>query len=232
MSRWRCGSAASVSTWRRRCSPLQPTAEHEPPPDQRLPPRETRTELRRTAARAPPLHGQTDALEIERSHPTLELLPTNADQDLPTPSGPTDLKKLSHTFLLRELLQGGRAAWQRWTRRRTQDARRPEGVVYLTLSLSEAKWQGAFQWLQQACQPVGLKGGWRDCCIVIAPERSGLGTLELLRALVSQRAFDDAKRERVGRGEMLVSGLAFVVAKRWDVGSRCDIRIAQGEQPA
>jgi hypothetical protein len=25
---------------------------------------------------------------------------------------------------------------------------------------------------------------------------------------------------------------AFVVAKRWGVGSRCDIRIAQGEQPA
>ena len=49
-------------------------------------------------------------MEIERSNPTLELLPTNADQDLPTPSGPTALKKLSHTFLLRELLQGGRDA--------------------------------------------------------------------------------------------------------------------------
>ena len=59
---------------------------------------------------------------------------------------------------------------------------------------------------------MGLKGGWRDYCIVNAPERSGLGTLELLRALDSSRAF--------------------VVAKRWDVGSRCDIRIAQGEQPA
>ena len=132
-----------------------PTAENEPPPDQRLPPRETRTKLGRTTARPPPLHRQRNALEIERSDPALKPLPTNADQDLPTPSGPTDLKKLSHTFLLRELLQGGRAAWQRWTRRITHDSRRPEGVVYLILSLSEAQWQGAFQWLQQACQPWG-----------------------------------------------------------------------------
>ena len=49
-------------------------------------------------------------MEIESSDPTLEPLPTNTDQNLPTPSGPTDLKKLSHTFLLRELLQGGRDA--------------------------------------------------------------------------------------------------------------------------
>jgi len=49
-------------------------------------------------------------MEIKRSNPTLETLPTDADQELPTPSGPTDLKKLSHTLFLRELLQGGRAA--------------------------------------------------------------------------------------------------------------------------
>ena len=79
---------------------------------------------------------------------------------------------------------------------------------------------------------MGRRGGWRDYCIVNAPERSGLGTLELLRALVSLLAFDDAKRERVGCGEMLVPGLAFVVAKRWDVGSRCDVRMSGGEQPA
>ena len=59
---------------------------------------------------------------------------------------------------------------------------------------------------------AGLRGGWRDYCIVNAPERSGLGAFVVLLALVSV--------------------LAFVVAKRWDVGSRCDIRIAQGEQPA
>lgn len=86
------------------------TADDEPTPDERLPPRETRTELRRTTARPPPLHRQTNALEIERSNPTLELLPTNADRHLPTPSGPTDLKMLSHTFLLREHLQVGRDA--------------------------------------------------------------------------------------------------------------------------
>ena len=31
---------------------------------------------------------------------------------------------------------------------------------------------------------AGLRGGWRDCCIVNAPERSGSG------ALVSWRAFE------------------------------------------
>ena len=75
-----------------------PTGENEPTPDERLPPRETRTELRRRTARPPELHGQRNALEIERCYPALPPLPTNADQDLPTPSGPTDLKMLSHTF--------------------------------------------------------------------------------------------------------------------------------------
>src|SRR5512139_746278 len=87
-----------------------PAGENEPTPDQRLPPRETRTELRRTTARPPPPHGQRNALEIEPSNPTLKTLPTNADQEMPTPSGPTDLKMLSHTFFLREHFQGGRAA--------------------------------------------------------------------------------------------------------------------------
>ena len=87
-----------------------PAAEDEPAPNKRLPPRETRTELRRTTTRTPELHRQTNAMEIERSDPTLPPLPTNADQGLPTPSGPTDLKELSHTFLLRELLQVGRDA--------------------------------------------------------------------------------------------------------------------------
>ena len=36
---------------------------------------------------------------------------------------------------------------------------------------------------------AGLRGGWRDCCIVNAPERSGLGALVVLRALVSLLAF-------------------------------------------
>ena len=86
---WRCGRDLLTA---------DPTGEHEPTPDERLPPRETRTKLGRTTARTPELHGQRNALEIERSNPTLQLLPTNADQHLPTPSGPTDLKMLSHTF--------------------------------------------------------------------------------------------------------------------------------------
>src|ERR1017187_9130114 len=71
---------------------------------------ETRTELGRTTARTPELHGQRDALEIERCNPALPLLPTNADQELSTSSVPTDLKMLSPTFLLREHFQGGRDA--------------------------------------------------------------------------------------------------------------------------
>jgi hypothetical protein len=43
----------------------------------------------------------------------------------------------------------------------------------------------------------GLRGGWRDYCIVNAPERSGQGVFVVVLALVSRRAF--------------------VVAKRWDV---------------
>ena len=87
-----------------------PAAEDEPAPHERLPPGETRTGLRRTTARAPPPHGQRDALEIEPSDATLKTLPTNADQEMPTPSGPTDLKMLSHTSFVREHFQVGRDA--------------------------------------------------------------------------------------------------------------------------
>ena len=70
----------------RGCYELTPAAETQPRENERLPPRETRTELRRTTARPPELHGQRNALEIERSNLTLEPLPTNTDQHLPTPS--------------------------------------------------------------------------------------------------------------------------------------------------
>jgi len=76
----------------------QPTGENEPTPHERLPPGETGTKLRRTHARNPELHGQRNALIIKPSDATLKTLPTNADQEMPTPSGPTDLKMLSHTF--------------------------------------------------------------------------------------------------------------------------------------
>ena len=45
---------------------------------------------------------------------------------------------------------------------------------------------------------AGLRGGWRDYCIVNAPERSGLGAFVVLLALVSWRAFVVAKRWGVG----------------------------------
>ena len=93
-------------------------------------------------------------MEIERCNPTLEPLPTNTDQNLPTPSGPTDLKKLSHTFLLRELLQGGRDAGSAG---RVGEPATPESPKesFSNFVFSEAQWQGAFQLLQQACQPRG-----------------------------------------------------------------------------
>ncbi len=80
----------------------EPAAENEPTPNEGLPPRETRAKLRRTTARNPELHGQRNALIIKPSDATLKTLPTNADQEMPTPSGPADLKMLSHTFFLRE----------------------------------------------------------------------------------------------------------------------------------
>jgi hypothetical protein len=84
-----------------------PTGENEPTPDERLPPRETRTKLRRTAKRTPHLNWICDTPEIQPGDATLEPQPTNADQNLPTASGPACLKVLSHTFSLREHFQAG-----------------------------------------------------------------------------------------------------------------------------
>jgi hypothetical protein len=50
------------------CGLPLPAAENEPTPHPRLPPRETRTELRRRTARTSDLHGQQNALEIERGN--------------------------------------------------------------------------------------------------------------------------------------------------------------------
>ncbi len=49
---------------------------------------------------------------------------------------------------------------------------------------------------RQSCGVAPKRIGWRDYCIVTAPERSGLGTFVVLPALVSRRAFVLAKRER------------------------------------
>jgi hypothetical protein len=62
----------------------QPTGENEPAPDQRLLPGETRPGLRRTTVRTPELHRQSNALEVERSNPTLKTLPIP-----PRAAGPT-----------------------------------------------------------------------------------------------------------------------------------------------
>ena len=87
------GGEADLVYWRCGCERLtaDPTGENEPTPGERLPPGNRGTELRRTTARTPELHRQTNAMEIERSDPTLKPLPTNADQGLPTPSGPATL---------------------------------------------------------------------------------------------------------------------------------------------
>jgi hypothetical protein len=61
-------------------------------------------------------------MEKERRNPTLQPLPTNADQNLPTPSA-------------------GRVGEPA-----TPDS--PKESIQLTLALSGAKWQGAFQLLQ------------------------------------------------------------------------------------
>ena len=67
----------------------------------------------------------------------------------------------------------------------------------------------------------GLRGGWRDYCIVNAPERSGLGALELQRALVSVHTVDDAKRERIRTGASEAAGVTGVsLARRMLAGVR------------
>ena len=87
------GGEADFVSWRCGCERLaaDPTGENEPTPDERLPPGETRTKGRRTTARTPELHRQRHTLEVKRCNPALPPLPTNADQGLPTPSGPATL---------------------------------------------------------------------------------------------------------------------------------------------
>lgn len=67
----------------------------QPNPQEMIPPRHARNELRRTTARKPRLQRIGDPAEIQPSECALQLLPRpprgndNADQELPTPSGPT-----------------------------------------------------------------------------------------------------------------------------------------------
>ena len=61
---------------------------------------------------------------------------------------------------------------------------------------------------------MGLKGGWRDYCIVNAPERSGSGAFVVLLALVSRRASNNAKRERVRTGTSEAAGVTGVSLAR------------------
>src|SRR5690606_10954281 len=57
----------------------------EPPPEERLPPRELGTKRRRTTGRPPEEDGEGNAPEVEGNGPLLERLPTRTDQPLPTP---------------------------------------------------------------------------------------------------------------------------------------------------
>ena len=76
----------------------RPATDTQPGKDERLPPRERRTKLRRTATRAPAPNWKGNATEIQTRDATLKALPTNADHDLPTPGGPACMYVLSHAF--------------------------------------------------------------------------------------------------------------------------------------
>ena len=75
---------------------------------------------------------------------------------------------------------------------------------------------------------MGLRGGWRDYCIVNAPERSGLGAFVVLLALVSVLAFVVAKRWTVrcgtsGSSQRDRPGLRGA----WRAGCAADVRIGE-----
>ena len=84
------GGEADFVSWRCSCELLTAdlTGENEPTPDERLSPRETRAKLRRTTKRTPHLNRICDTPEIQPGDAALEPEPTNADQEMPTPSGP------------------------------------------------------------------------------------------------------------------------------------------------
>ena len=78
----------------------QPTCAREPTPDERLPPRKTRTKLLRTAKRTPNLNWICDTPMIESENPTLELLPTTTNHELPTPGGLLYFFNFFHHFFI------------------------------------------------------------------------------------------------------------------------------------
>src|SRR5205807_2189651 len=74
----------------------EPTGENEPTPDERMPPRETRTELGRTTARTPEAHRESNATEVQTRDTALEPLPPDAKRYLPRPYGPLYFFYCSH----------------------------------------------------------------------------------------------------------------------------------------
>src|SRR5437773_7540395 len=57
--------------------------ENEPTPNERMPPRKTRTKLRRATTSAPEPNWLTNTMEIQSQDRTLKPLPTNADPNTP-----------------------------------------------------------------------------------------------------------------------------------------------------
>ena len=70
----------------------------EPQEQEGLPPRNRWTQDGRTAQRTPETHRQGNATVINTSQTRLKPLPTNADQQIPTPGGPTCMCVCSHTL--------------------------------------------------------------------------------------------------------------------------------------
>ena len=128
---------------RHRMDGTKRTADNEPTPNERLPPRETRTELLRRTARNPEPHRQRNALEIETADTTLQPLPPRADPQTPIPANLLLylFYLLHHRFFEanKKNAVGGGGACDVGRATRTDG---PKESIPLTLSLSGAKWQG------------------------------------------------------------------------------------------
>ena len=153
--RWQGGSRRSAPAWGRLAA--QPAGEMEVAPDERLPPGQLGPELRRPTTADPTLQGQGNALEVEGSDPTLPPLPTNADQTVPTPSGPCALCMRSHHLVLESACTEHVGRGQRLDGACEHPAPNARQARFHTLPLFCAV-AGRTPSLQQACQLRGRRG--------------------------------------------------------------------------